>query len=71
MSKRILSSIALSTAILGGIAGTGYDYGYGYSGSFNSERVVPNWQKINNFNPKPIKHINHKRKQTKRRNVHL
>lgn len=67
MSKRILSSIALSTAMLGGIAGANY----GYYGSFSSEHRVPNWQKINNFNSKPIKHINHKRNQTKRRSVHL
>ena len=63
MSKKLMSSLALRLAMLGAFTGVNHSY----YGAFASEHRVPNWQKINNFNSKPIKHINHKRNSMKHR----
>lgn len=58
-----MTSMALGLAMLGAFGGVNHSY----YGAFASEHSVPNWQKIYNFNPKPVKHINCKRNSMKRR----
>jgi len=65
MSK-LLTAAALSTAMLAGAAGAGHGY-YSSFGSFESERRVPNWQRINNFNPRPITHKNCRKNRMRKR----
>ena len=51
--KKLLAAAALTA----GMAGmTSYGNDYSYYGSFGGGRRVPNWQKIYNYNPRPITH---------------
>ena len=61
MNKALLAS----TALLAGAALGGSNYAY--YGSFRSERTVPNWQRINNFNPRPIVHKNCRKNRMRKR----
>lgn len=63
MSKKLMTSMALGLAMIGAFGGVSHSY----YGAFTSEHSVPNWQKIYNFSPKSIKHINHKRNSMKHR----
>lgn len=63
MSKKLMTSMALGLAMIGALGGVNHHY----YGAYTSERAIPNWQRINNFNPRPIKHIKHKRNKMKQR----